>query len=91
MKRIVAKFLPQTNEGKRVVPVFNEDGSRVIIEFDVTDQILKMGKAAAMEIEDMDYSADYLWHEYVEEHPEKEHDGPFEVVVESSIRDFFKG
>ena len=89
-KRIVAVFLPQTNRLKECIPLFDANGDRVKIEFDVTDQIVKMGKEAALEIVDMDYSADNLWHEHVEKYPEREYDGPFEVVVEDAIRGFFE-
>jgi len=83
-KTIVAYFQPQSWINDYAV---NIDGA---YEFDVTDLVKKMGRKEALEIDDCDYSADNLWHDWVSDHPDKDHDGPFSVTVEVAIRDYFK-
>jgi hypothetical protein len=53
--------------------------------FDVTEQILAMGKEEALAIEDHTESADMLYHGQ----DEFEWDNPFEVEVEEAIRAYY--
>lgn len=82
-QRIIARFRPQAWINDNAVDI---DGQ---LEFDVTEQVEKMGREKALEIEDCDYGADALWHAHVQEHPELEHNGPFEVEVAESIRRYY--
>ncbi len=82
-KRVTARFQPQAWIGDNAI---NIDGA---FEFDVTEQIVAMGKEKALEIQDYDYDSDDLYHTYVEKHPEAQHNGPFNVMVAASIAKFF--
>ncbi len=81
-KTIVAYFQPQAWIDDCAVDI---DGA---YNFDVTDLVKKMGRKKALQISDG--SADNLWHDWVSDHPDKDHDGPFSVTVEVAIRDYFK-
>jgi hypothetical protein len=48
-----------------------------------------MGREKALQIKDCRATADELWYAYVEADPTQEHNGPFEVTVVESIREFF--
>ena len=82
-KRILANFQPQSWINDYAV---NIDGA---YEFDVTKLILAMGRSEALEISDCDQASDNLWRDWVSAHPDKDHDGPFSVTVEDSIKGFF--
>ncbi len=82
-KRVIAHFQPQAWINDDAVEI---DGA---YEFDVTDQIVAMGKAKALEIDDFDDGSDILWHAYVEANPNGDHDGPFAVTVKDAISAFF--
>jgi hypothetical protein len=82
-KKVIAHFQPQAWISDNAV---NIDGA---YEFDVTDLIEKMGKEAALEIADSDYGSDELWRDWVADHPDKGHDGPFSVTVEAAIVAYF--
>lgn len=82
-KRVIARFQPQAWINDYAVDI---DGA---YKFDVTDQILAMGKDKAREVEDSDYSSDELWQAWVADHPDQDHDGPFRVEVEAAVRAFF--
>jgi len=79
-KRIVAKFVPQAWINDYAVDV--DDGA---VEFDCTEQILRMGREAAMQIRDDQYESDDL----VPAEILDRHSGPFRVEVESAIREYF--
>jgi len=76
-KRVIARFRPQDENCH-----YFHGAER---EFDVTDQIKKMGREAALAIEDHTESADTLYHDQ----DEFEHDNPFEVEVAESIRRYY--
>ena len=82
--RVVARFQPQAWINDNAIDI---DGA---YEFDVTKQIQQMGREAALEIQDGDYSSDDLWHVHCDQHPGEHHDGPFRVTVQDSIRDYFE-
>jgi hypothetical protein len=83
-RRVIARFQPQEWEDDYAVDI---DGA---YDFDVTDQIVAMGKRRALKIKDARREADDLWYEWVKDHPTGEHDGPFLVTVEDSIRKFHR-
>lgn len=82
--RVIAHFQPQAWINDYAVDI---DGA---YKFDVTEQIEQMGRQAAEEIEDGNYSSDDLWHVYCDQHPGDHHDGPFTVTVEASIEAYFE-
>jgi len=82
--RVIAHFQPQAWVNDSAVDI---DGAYT---FDVTKQIEQMGRKAAEEISDGDYSSDDLWHVYCDQHPGDHHDGPFRVTVEQAIEDYFE-
>jgi len=85
-KQVIAHFQPQAWINDYAVDI---DGA---FEFDVTKMIQQMGREAALEIEDSDYSSDDLYHVYCDQHPgHPVHDGPFSVTVEASICAYFEG
>ena len=75
--RVMATFRPQDANDQFIAGAERR--------FDVTDQIVAMGKEKALEIEDHSYSADCLYHG--QDH--FEWDGPFEVEAEDAIREFY--
>ena len=83
-KRVIARFQPQAWINDYATDI---DGA---YKFDVTDQILAMGKEKALELEDNQYESDNLWHKWVADHPDQDHDGPFYVEVQAAIRSFFE-
>ena len=84
VRGVWAKFRPQVWLGDSAIDL--DDGA---IRFDVTMQIEQMGPEKALKIKDHSRGADELWHAYVAARPEREHDGPFEIEVESEIRVFY--
>lgn len=82
-KRVIAHFQPQAWINDNAVDI---DGA---FEFDVTKMVEQMGREAALEVEDADYSSDDFYHVYCDQHPGVVHDGPFRVTVEESIRAYF--
>jgi len=84
--RIIAKFIPQHDENThRMISdvVDNESGE---VRFDVTDEILEMGREKALKIKDDRDESDALLTDEVK----GEHDGPFRIVVEDAIRAYFE-
>ena len=79
-ERIIATFIPQARINDYAVEI---DGR---IGFDVTDQILKMGKDRALLLRDNRYETDSLVPPEILER----HNGPFEVRVEDAIREYFE-
>jgi hypothetical protein len=82
--RVLAHFQPQAWVNDYAVEI---DGAYT---FDVTKQIEQMGREAALEIEDNEYSSDDLWHVHCDQHPGDHHDGPFRVTVEEAIKTYFE-
>jgi hypothetical protein len=82
--RVVALFKPQADFNGYCIDI---DGAYT---FDVTDQIKAMGRKSALEIKDDEYSSDELWHTFVKRNPDKDHNGPFRVIVEEAIENYFK-
>lgn len=81
-RRIFARFQPQGWVNDCAVDL---DGA---YEFDVTEQVLALGRGRALALEDDSYESDELWHE----HPvaaERQHTGPFSVRVEDAIRGYY--
>jgi hypothetical protein len=79
--RIIALFVPQAEIGKRIQDC-DEDTWR---RFDVTDAILAMGQEKALALQDDQYETDELLPEDVK----GGWDGPFRVVVERAIENYF--
>jgi len=79
-KRILAKFVPQVWINDYAVDV--DDGA---VEFDCTEQILRMGREAALQIRDDQYESDDLVpSEILDKHSE-----PFRVEVQAAIQAYF--
>jgi hypothetical protein len=80
---VIAHFMPQ---------VWVNDYAQEIkgdYNFDVTDLINEMGRDKALALEDGQLSTDELWRDWVADHPEQDHDGPFIVTVEHAIKEHF--
>jgi len=84
-KRVIAHFQPQAWINDNAVEI---DGAH---RFDVTEQIVAMGREKALQIEDCQDTSDELWHAYVVGDPTQEHNGPFAVTVAEAIKEFFAG
>ncbi|HTS18021.1 MAG TPA: hypothetical protein VMP11_10650 [Verrucomicrobiae bacterium] len=84
--RIIARFIPQHDENthRMISDVVDDETGEV--RFDVTDEILAMGRQKALKIEDDRDSSDALLPQEVR----GTHDGPFRVVVQDAIREFFE-
>lgn len=85
-KRIIARFHPQAWINDYAIEVDPEGET----EWDVTEQVLSIGREAALGLRDDDYQTDYL--RLGENAPEwaREWGGPFYVEVEDSVREFFE-
>lgn len=81
--RVMAHFQPQADVDDYAMDI---DGA---YEFDVTALVEKMGRKKALRIEDGQLSSDELWRDWVANHPDKDHDGPFRVTVEEAIEEYF--
>ena len=79
-RRIMAKFVPQAWINDYAVDV--DDGA---VEFDCTDQIVQMGKEAALQIRDDQYESDDLIPSEILDR----HSGPFRVDVQAAIQAYF--
>jgi hypothetical protein len=75
--RVVALFRPQDANCRYI-----HGAER---EFDVTDQVEKMGREEALKIEDHAESADRLYYDQ----DEFDHNNPFEVEAEEAIKNYF--
>jgi hypothetical protein len=82
--RVVAMFQPQADQNGYCIDI---DGAYT---FDITAQIKKMGRTEALAIEDDQYGSDELWQAYVARHPDKDHDGPYRVIVQEAIEEYFE-
>jgi hypothetical protein len=84
-RRIIARFHPQAWVDDYAVEVDPEGP----LEWDVTQDILRMGKAKAMDIQDERESSDAL--QDVPTAPEwvRTWAGPFWVEVEESVREYY--
>ena len=82
--RIIAKFHPQAWVNDSAISV-DPEGE---VTFDVTQEILKIGLIAALEMDDDDYETDELRES--ENAPEwiKDWGGPFYIEVKASIQDY---
>jgi hypothetical protein len=58
-------------------------------DFDITDQVESLGRRDALLMEDKSYAADNLWFNWVSQHRELYHDGPFSVYCHDQIAAFF--
>jgi len=76
----MAKFVPQAWINDYAVDV--DDGA---VEFDCTDQIVQMGKEAALQIRDDQYESDDLIPSEILDR----HSGPFRVEVQAAIQAYF--
>jgi hypothetical protein len=83
-KRITAKFYPQAWINDYACDV--DPGP---VEFDVTEEVVKMGREAALQIEDNDYDSDGL-REFAPQEWVQDWGGPFRVKVQQSIREYFQ-
>lgn len=82
-QRIIAVFIPQHEDKDFICD--NPAGEHR--RFDVTEAILKMPREAALQIEDNRESSDALMTPEIMGN----HDGPYRVLVEDAIRDYFSG
>lgn len=82
-KPIMARFFPQAWINDYATTI---DGS---YEFDVTDQVLALGREKALQIRDDKVESDHLWIENPVS-TERPHTGPFVVEVEAAIRKYFE-
>ncbi len=81
-KSIVARFHPQAWINNYAVEI---DGA---YDFDVTAQVLALGRATALRLRDDEYETDYLW----QDHPislDRPHAGPFWVEAQDAIATYF--
>ena len=78
-RRIQARFVPQAWIRAYAVDI---DGT---VEFDCTDQIVQMGKEAALQIRDDQYESEDL----VPSEIRDRHSGPFRVEVQAAIQAYF--
>lgn len=85
-KRIIAKFIPEAWVNDWAVRV----DPRGPDTFDVTDQIIAMGKEKALALRDDQYETDDLC--YVPGAPQwiKDWEGPFYVAVAEAIAEYFE-
>lgn len=83
-KRIIATFIPQAWVDDESVDI---DGW---IDFDVTDQILSMGRDAALRITDNSYQSDDLWYNHEVIPGVDPHNGPFRIQVAAAIREYYE-
>ena len=79
-KRIMATFQPQAWRNDRAVDI---DGRR---EFDITDEVLRLGREKALATKDNSWESDNLAREAG---LLSEHSGPFYVRCEDAIREYF--
>lgn len=80
--RCIAKFQPQAWVNDNAVDI---DG---VTEFDITNQVLALGRETSLKIKDTSSEADELWfnskdHKYVK------HDGPFMVTAQEAVKAFW--
>lgn len=81
---IMAKFHPQAWIRDWATDI---DGA---YRFDITDQVVAMGRAASLEIEDNSDTSDVLWETWIAAHPEVErHRGPFTVDCQDAIKAYW--
>ena len=84
-KRIMATFHPQAWQNDYAIAV-DPEGE---VEFDVTPEVVAMGKEEARKVKDDQYESDDL--RTADAAPDwiKNWNGPFYVEVEQSIEDYF--
>jgi len=85
MKRITARFHPQVWVNDLAMAVDPQGET----EWDVTHEVVAMGREAAIAMRDDDYATDYLRESANAPGWVRDWSGPFYVEVSESIRDFF--
>jgi len=83
MNRCFAHFTPQAWVNDLAVEI---DGA---YSFDITAQVIRLGRETSLKITDDDYSADNLWHNNTAS-IDKPHHGPFVVRCVDEIRQFWE-
>lgn len=83
--RVIAKFQPQAWVNDYAYPV-DPAGDP---EWDVTDEIVAMGREKALALKDDTYESDYL--RYSRHAPKwvQEWSGPFYIEIEEAVRSFY--
>ena len=83
--RVFATFVPEAWINDYAVEI---DGR---YQFEITDQIKRLGQAASAAILDNRDASDRLWETWHAAHPEAPaHHGPFHVECEEAIRAFWE-
>jgi hypothetical protein len=87
MRRIIARFHPQAWQNDYAVPTDPEGET----EFDVTAEVLALGKDAALELRDDQFNTDAL--RFAASAPQwvQNWTGPFYIEVQSAIAQLFDG
>jgi hypothetical protein len=84
-RRVFATFVPEAWVNDQAIEI---DGK---YEFEITDQVLRLGREASLAIRDNRDSSDALWESrQSERHGETIHSGPFHVKCEEAIRAFWE-
>ena len=83
---VIAKFQPQAWVNDYAIAVDPEGPT----EFDVTAEVIAMGREASMLIEDAQYSSDDLRDASAAPQWIKEWAGPFSIEVQESIKEFWE-
>jgi hypothetical protein len=84
-RKIIALFQPQAWQNNNAIDVDPEGETT----FDVTDEILAMGKETALKLKDNRDESDALISAKNAPHWIREWSGPFYIVVENSIAAYF--
>jgi hypothetical protein len=84
-KRIMAEFVPQAWLNDHAIAV-DPQGDTM---FDVTDDILKLGREKALQLRDDQHETDHLRHAATAPQWVKDWSGPFVVNVEQAIESYF--
>jgi hypothetical protein len=82
-RRILAEFVPQVYFNGHVID------SDETYQFDATEAVLKLGREAALAIRDRTEAAEDLWSNSLLSE-QKPWPGPFTVLVEADIQEYFK-
>ena len=82
-KRIIAKFIPQAWVRDYATDI--DDGGG---DIDVTKRVVALGREKALRIVDDSFGSDEL---VSGTRVARRHNGPFRVVVEAAIREYFEG
>lgn len=85
-KRVIATFHPQAWQDDHSVPV----DPRGTVQFDVTEEVLALGRDRAMALDDDSYESDALRSARLAPAWVKDWQGPFYVEVRQAIEEFFE-